>query len=165
MRARLKTDVALMNGGGIRSDRIVAPGPITRRDIASLLPFGNVVVVLELSGRQLRDALEFGLAQRDREGGGFLQVSGMRLAFDPSRPAGARLVDVQVGGAPLDAERRYSVAVLDYLARGGDGFTAFRDARVVLDAASGPILADILLQAIAAAGIIAPVVDGRIRVH
>ncbi|HEY2995380.1 MAG TPA: 5'-nucleotidase C-terminal domain-containing protein [Methylomirabilota bacterium] len=163
MRARLKTDVALMNGGGIRSDRIVSPGPITRRDIASLLPFGNVVVVLELSGRQLRDALEFGLAQRDREGGGFLQVSGMRLAFDPSRPAGARLVDAQVGDAPLDAERRYSVAVLDYLARGGDGFTAFRDARVVLDAASGPILADILLQAIAAVGTIAPVVDGRIR--
>jgi 5'-nucleotidase / UDP-sugar diphosphatase len=162
MRARLRTDVALMNGGGIRSDRVVPPGPLTRRDVAGLLPFGNVVLVLEVTGRMLRDALEFGLAQRDREGGGFLQVAGVRVRFDPSRPAGARLMDVEVAGAPLDAERRYTVAIVDFLARGGDNFTAFRDARAVLDAASGPSLAEILLEAITAARTIAPAVDGRL---
>jgi 5'-nucleotidase / UDP-sugar diphosphatase len=163
MRAHLRTDVALLNGGGIRSDRIVPAGPLTRRDVASLLPFGNVAVVLEISGRQLRQALEFGLAQLDRQGGGFLQVAGLTLVFDPARLPGARLVEVAVGGAPLDPERRYSVAVVDYVARGGDGFTAFHDARVVLDAASGPLVSDILLQAIASAGTISPVTDGRIR--
>jgi 2',3'-cyclic-nucleotide 2'-phosphodiesterase (5'-nucleotidase family) len=163
MRARLKTDVALLNGGGIRSDRILPPGALTRRDVASLLPFGNVVMVLQLSGRDLREALEHGLAQRDREGGGFLQVSGITLTFDPSRPAGRRIVTATVGGAPLDAERRYTAAVVEYLVRGGDGFTSFRDAPVLVDAASGPILATVLLDAIAAAGTIAPEVDGRIR--
>ena len=154
MRARLKTDVAMLNGGGIRSDRVVQPGPLTRRDVASLLPFGNVVVVLEVTGRQLREALEHGLAQRDREGGGFLQIGGVALTFDPSRAAGSRIVTAKVGDAPLDPERRYTAAVVEYLVRGGDGFTSFRDARVLTDAASGPILADVLL---------APVVDGRIR--
>ncbi|HTO11272.1 MAG TPA: bifunctional UDP-sugar hydrolase/5'-nucleotidase, partial [Candidatus Binatia bacterium] len=101
MRARLKTDVALMNGGGIRSDRIVPVGPLTRRDVANLVPFNNVVVVLEMTGARLREAIEFGLVDREREGGQFLQVSGMTLTFDPRRPRGDRLVAAQVGGAPL----------------------------------------------------------------
>jgi 5'-nucleotidase len=163
MRARLATDVALINGGGIRSDRIVPPGPLTRRDVASLLPFGNVVMVLELTGRRLGEALEHGLAQREREGGAFLQASGLRLVFDPTRPPGRRIVTATIGGAPVEPERRYTVAVVDYVARGGDGFTAFREAPVIVDAASGPLLADVLLQAVTAAGTIAPEVDGRIQ--
>jgi 5'-nucleotidase len=164
MRARMKTDVALLNGGGIRTDRIVPPGPLTRRDVAGLLPFGNVVMAVEVTGRALRAALEQGLAQREREGGGFLQVSGLRVSFDPTRPAGQRVVAVEVGAAPLDPERRYTAAVADYVARGGDGITALRDARVLVDAASGPLLADILLQAVAAPPAISPQVDGRLRI-
>jgi 2',3'-cyclic-nucleotide 2'-phosphodiesterase (5'-nucleotidase family) len=159
----LKTDVALMNGGGIRSDRIVPVGPLTRRDVAGLLPFGNVAMVLEVTGRQLREALEHGLARLEREGGGFLQVSGVTLMYDPSRPPGSRIMMVEVGGAPLDPARRYTVAVVDYVANGGDGFASFHDSRVLLDGASGPLLADVLLQAVTTAGTITPQVDGRIR--
>jgi 5'-nucleotidase len=161
MRARMQTDVALINGGGIRGDRVVPPGPLTRRDVAGLLPFGNVVMVVEATGRSLRAALEQGLALREREGGGFLQVAGLRMRFDPARPAGQRVVAVEVGGAPLDPERRYTVAVADYVARGGDGITALRGARVLVDAAHGPLLGEILLRAVAPS--IAPAVDGRLR--
>ena len=163
MRARMKTEVALVNGGGIRGDRVVPPGPLTRRDVAGLLPFGNVVMVVEVTGQALRAALEQGLALREREGGGFLQVSGLRVRFDPARPAGQRVVAVEVGGAPLDPARRYTTAVADYVARGGDGITALRDARVVVDASHGPLLADILLEAVAAQPAITPEVDGRLR--
>ena len=163
MRARLRTDVALMNGGGIRSDRIVPPGPLTRRDVVSLVPFNNVVVVLEMTGRRLREALEFGLADRERQGGQFLQVSGMTLTYDPQRPRGERLVTAEVGGRPLDAEARYRVATVDFLARGGGGIPAFHDARVLLSPTSGPLLSDVVLEAVTAAGTIAPEVDGRIR--
>ena len=163
MRAHLGTDVALMNGGGIRSDRIVPPGPLTRRDLASLVPFSNVVVVVEMTGRRLREAVEHGLADREREGGGFLQVSGLTLTFDPPRPAGERIVSAEVGGAPLDAERRYRVAVVDFIARGGGGVTAFRDAKVVVNESNGPLLSEVVQQAVAKAGTIAPEVDGRIR--
>lgn len=143
MRARLKTDVGLVNGGGIRSDRVLPPGPLTRRDVADLLPFGNVVVALEVTGQALREALEQGLAGWERQGGGFLQVAGLVLAFDPGRPPGDRVVDLRVGGAPVAPDRRYSLAVVDYVAGGGDGITALQGARSLVDAGHGPLLADV----------------------
>ena len=163
MRARTKTEVALINGGGIRSDRIIPPGPLTRGDLAAMSPFGNVVMTLELTGRTLREVLEQALPQRDREAGGFLQVSGLEVSFDATAPIGSRIVSVVVGGAPLDPERRYRVAAIDYIARGKDGLDAFLKGHVLVDAASAPLLADVLLQAVAAQGSIAPRVDGRIR--
>jgi 2',3'-cyclic-nucleotide 2'-phosphodiesterase (5'-nucleotidase family) len=93
-----------------------------------------------------------------------LQVSGLTLTLDPSRPAGQRVVAVEVGGAPLEAERRYQVAVVDYVANGGDGITAFREGRMIVDAESGPLAAEVLLQAVVAAGTVAPAVHGRIRI-
>jgi len=161
MRAHLGADIALVNGGGIRSDRIVPVGPLTRRDVVSLVPFNNAAVVLEMTGRRVREALEHGLADREREGGGFLQVSGLTLTFDPRRPAGDRVTAARVGGARLDPEARYKVAVVDFVARGGGGTTAFRDARTLLGAESGPLLSEIVLKAIGAAGTIGPQVDGR----
>ena len=163
MRAHAKTDVALINGGGIRSDRIIPPGPLTRRDLAAMSPFGNVVMTLELTGRTLREVLEQALPQREREAGGFLQVSGLRVSFDPARPAGQRVVAMTVGGAPLDPDRRYTAAVIDYIAAGKDGLTAFRDGRVLVEATSAPLLADILLNAVTTQGGIAPQTDGRLR--
>ncbi|HET7342519.1 MAG TPA: bifunctional UDP-sugar hydrolase/5'-nucleotidase [Methylomirabilota bacterium] len=163
MRARLGTDVALINGGGIRSDRVLPPGPLTRRDVAALLPFGNVVMVLDVSGERLREALEQGLGRLEREGGGFQQVSGLTLTFDPAGPPGRRIVALTVGDAPLDPQRHYTVAVVDYVALGGDEITALRDAKVLTDRASGPLAVDVVMQAIAARGTISPAVDGRLR--
>jgi len=163
MRARLDADVAMINGGGIRTDRVVPTGALTKRDVLGLLPFTNVVMKLAVTGARLREALEQGLSRLEREGGGYLQVSGLRLAYDPRLPAGRRVLGVEVGGAALDPARTYTVAVVDYLARGGDGITALRDGRVLVDATSGPQLADVLLEAITTRGTIAPAVDGRLR--
>jgi 5'-nucleotidase len=163
MRARLDADVALMNGGGIRTDRVVPAGPLTRRDVLSLLPFTNVVTKLAVTGAQLRQALEQSLSRVEREGGGFLQVSGLRMVFDPREASGQRVRAVEVGGTPLDLARTYTVAVVDWIARGGDGVIALRAGRVVVDAASGPQLSDVLMDAITARGTIAPAVDGRLR--
>jgi 5'-nucleotidase/UDP-sugar diphosphatase len=155
--------VALLNGGAIRTNAIVPAGPLTKRDVHALLPFGNVVLKLEMRGADLLDALEHGLAQVERGGGGFLQVSGLALQWDPRRPAGRRLATVTVGGAPLAPEATYSVAVLDYLVRGGDGFRTFARARVLVGEESGPALAALVLDALARRGTIAPLTDGRIR--
>jgi 2',3'-cyclic-nucleotide 2'-phosphodiesterase (5'-nucleotidase family) len=163
MRAHAKTDVALINGGGIRSDRIIQPGPLTRRDLAAMSPFGNVVMTLELTGRVLREVLEQALPQREREAGGFLQVSGLKVTFDPARPAGQRIVTIEVGGAQLDPDRRYTAAVVDYIAGGKDGLTAFTKGRVLVGATSAPLLADVLLHAVTTQGSISPQLDGRLR--
>ena len=162
VRERMGSDVALVNGGGIRTNRTVPAGPLTKRDVHDLLPFTNVVLKLEMSGRALREALEHGLAQADREGGGFLQVSGVRLVWDPRRPASGRIVSAEIGGKAVAADGVYTVAVPGYLVRGGDGFTQFAGARVLVDEASGPQLTQLVLDAIAKRGTIAPETDGRI---
>ena len=162
LREWLGADAAFVNGGAIRTNRIVPAGPLTKRDVRSLLPFTDVVLKLELRGRDLRSALEHGLAQTDREGGGFLQVSGVRVVWDPRRAAGQRVVSISVGGRPLDDEAPYSVAVPSYLVRGGDGYTAFARGKVLIDESSGPQVAQIVMDAIVARGTITPVTDGRI---
>ena len=162
LRERLGTDVAVINGGAIRTNRTVPPGPLTRRDVLSLLPFTDMVVKLEIRGADLRAALEHGLAQTDRVGGGFLQLSGARVVWDPRLAPGRRIVDVSVTGKPLADDAAYTVAVPGYLVRGGDGYTVFAHAKTIVDAESGPQVSQVVIDAIAARAEIAPAVDGRI---
>ncbi len=80
-----------MNGGGIRGNQVVPAGALTRRDVNALLPFLNVLVMLEVPGRVLLEVLERSVGVYPRESGGFLQVSGLSFVFDPGaagRPAG-----------------------------------------------------------------------------
>jgi 5'-nucleotidase len=162
LRERLGTDVAVINGGAIRTNRTVPPGPLTRRDVLSLLPFTDMVVKLEMRGADLRAALEHGLAQTDRVGGGFLQLSGARVVWDPRLAPGRRIVDVSVAGKPLADDAAYTVAVPGYLVRGGDGYTVFGHAKTLVDAESGPQISQVVIDAISARAEMAPALDGRI---
>jgi 2',3'-cyclic-nucleotide 2'-phosphodiesterase (5'-nucleotidase family) len=151
-----------MNGGGIRGNQVFAPGTLTRRDVNTVLPFLNVLVKLEVPGTVLREVLERGVAAYPRESGGFLQVSGLTLAFDPARPPGQRLVRVLVGREPLDPVRRYTLATNSYLAAGGDGYAMLVSAKPLVFPQDGPGLAETLVEAIERAREIAPEVEGRI---
>jgi 2',3'-cyclic-nucleotide 2'-phosphodiesterase (5'-nucleotidase family) len=162
IRARLRADVAVMNGGGIRGNQVVPAGALTRKDINALLPFLNVLVKLELPGKVLLEVLERSVGTYPREFGGFLQVSGLTMVFDPSRPPGQRVVRVLVDGEPLDPERRYSLATNSYTAQGGDGYTMLATAKPLVFPEDGPGLAETLLEAIERAGSIAPATEGRI---
>ena len=163
VRQSLDADVALVNGGGIRTDRIVPAGPLTRGDVHALLPFTNTAVKLAMTGRDLRAALEHGVAQADRAGGGFLQVSGVRVVWDPRRPPGSRIVRADVGAGRLDDAATYTVVVPSYLFRGGDGYTHFARARVLLTPETGPDLAAVVVKAVADRSPIAPTVDDRLK--
>ncbi len=163
IRMRMRADVGLMNGGGIRTNRLVPAGRLTRKDIHALLPFLNVLVTLEVTGATLLAALERSVGTYPGETGGFLQLSGVAVTFDPGRPAGERVVRVTVGGVPLDPGRRYTVATNNYLARGGDGYAMFPGARLLVGPEDGPGLAETLVEAIERAGTIAPRVEGRIQ--
>ncbi|NTX59592.1 bifunctional metallophosphatase/5'-nucleotidase [Myxococcus sp. CA051A] len=121
-------DVAVVNGGALRADTVLPAGVMTRRDLHSLMPYTDELVVVELRGATLRAALENGvsLAREDSRPGRFLQVSGMRFTFDPRKPAGARVVDVKVHGKPLDAEATYRLATLSFLTSGKDGYDVLK---------------------------------------
>jgi len=123
MRERSRADAAIMNGGGIRGGKVYEPGAaLTRRDVQAELPFGNHLVALDVKGSDLRLALENGLSRLPAAAGRFPQVSGMTVEFDPRQPTGSRVLNVMVGGAPLDDNKTYRVAVNDFMARGGDGY-------------------------------------------
>ncbi|WP_117237331.1 bifunctional metallophosphatase/5'-nucleotidase [Thermus sediminis] len=126
-----RTQIALQNGGGIRAS--IPKGPITVGKVYEVLPFGNTLVVMDLKGREILAALENGVSQWEGTAGRFLQVAGLRYAFDLSRPAGSRVVRVEVrtegGFVPLDLEATYRVVVNSFIAAGGDGFTVLREAQ------------------------------------
>ncbi|WP_234553771.1 bifunctional metallophosphatase/5'-nucleotidase [Thermus caliditerrae] len=123
--------IALQNGGGIRAS--IPKGPITVGKVYEVLPFGNTLVVMDLKGKEIKAALENGVSQWEQAAGRFLQVSGLRYAFDLARPAGDRVVRVEVktekGYQPLDLEATYRVVVNNFIAAGGDGFTVLKEAQ------------------------------------
>jgi 5'-nucleotidase len=165
-RAATKADVGLMNGGSIRADEIIAAGPLTKREVLSILPFKNKVVKVELSGATLRQALEHGVARsaEDAEPGRFPQVSGVRFTFDARRPPGSRIVDLTVNGQPLDEKKNYTLATSDYLALdGGDGYEMLKATRVIIPREQAPFDSDVVRLALAAKKVIAPKTDGRIK--
>ena len=158
------SDIALHNSGGIRGDTIHPPGTaITRRMVLRELPFGNRVVVLDLSGRTLRKVLEHSVSAIDASSGRFLQVSGLSFVYDPSQAAGSRVVTIDVGDMALDPQASYTVATTDFLAGGGDGYQAFRTADVIISAADGRVLANLLADDISALGTVLADREGRIR--
>ena len=159
----VKADVAVTNGGGIRGDRTYEPGTtLTRKDVLTELPFGNITVLIELSGAELRQALEEGVSQVEDRAGRFPHVSGMRFTFDAKRPKGARVLEVMVGGAPLDAGARYRVATNDYMFEGGDGYATLTKGKAIVEKSAGMLMATVVMDYIAQRGEVAPMVEGRI---
>lgn len=108
-------DVAFMNHGGIRINRISA-GKITRRNIFEVMPFDNALVIIEIKGSLLQSYLDFLAA--DGGGGG---VAGLSYQIQDKKA-----VNVLVGGLPLDPNKSYIMANSDYAVDGGGGFNAFK---------------------------------------
>ncbi len=140
---------AITNAGGLRAG--LRAGDVTYAGVLEVLPFGNMLATMRLTGTDLRAALEHGLAQPGR--GGFPQVAGLRLAWDPARPAGNRLTGLLVrdaGGdwAPVEPDRTYALATNSFLRGGGDGYAMLRD-RAVDAYDAGPVVADLVADALA----------------
>ncbi|MBT9141004.1 MAG: Mannosylglucosyl-3-phosphoglycerate phosphatase [Dehalococcoidia bacterium] len=159
IRERAGADIAIQNGGGIRAS--IDVGPITLEEIFTVLPFDNYVVALELTGEAIWQALENGVSDESPTGA-FPQVSGMTFTFDPARPSGDRVVEVTIGGTPLELDRTYIVATNDFLSGGGDKYTMLKEAKVVLE--TGDFLRDAVAAYIREKGKIHPVVEGRIKI-
>ena len=165
MRERARADAAIMNGGGIRGGKLYEAGTaITRRDVQAELPFGNHLVTLNIKGSGLRLAIENGLSRLPAAAGRFPQVSGMTIEFDPQRPAGSRVLSIAAGGAPLDPDKFYRVAVNDFMARGGDGYAAFAAVDPLLPLEDTPLLSDeVMVYLRDLGGSVQNQVEGRIK--
>ena len=144
-RELLKTDVAFVNGGGVRAN--INKGDITYGQIIAVHPFGNTACKIEVTGEQLWTALEIGSAACPGESGGFLQVSGIEYTINTAIPTPARfnenkefvklegehrVTDVKVNGEPLDVNKTYTLGGHNYmLINGGDGYTVFKGSKIL----------------------------------
>lgn len=172
-------DAAIINGGGLRTS--IRKGPVTVGSIYSVLPFNNYIVGIRLTGRQIRDALEYGLSGIESKEGRFPQVAGLTFTYSPKRAAGKRLGAVNIAGRPLDLSRQYIVATNDFLAAGGDGYQVFREAirraadfeilggtirssNIVYNDA-GRWLRDVVVSEVSRQKKVSTAVEGRIRVE
>ena len=146
-RNALGADIAILNGGCIRAN--IAAGDITYNDIISVHPFGNMLCMVEATGREIQDALEMGARNMPKENGGFLQVSGLAYEIRTYIPSSVVVDDkgmyVKTGGEyrvrnvrilntktgkyePIDPDRAYTVASHNYMLKnGGDGINMFMD--------------------------------------
>ncbi len=149
-------DFAINNGGGIRAD--IPRGNITKRIIHEVIPFDNTVVVLNIKGYQLKSLLSRLI--ESGEGGGFPQVSdGVEIIVNGKTGRCERII---IGGRPINPLREYRIATNSYLAKGGDGYIEFLNARRKYDTSA--FQRDVLIQYIEHLGRpISPVIKGRIR--
>ncbi|OXT15091.1 hypothetical protein B9K06_23070 [Bacillus sp. OG2] len=123
-----ETVIAVQNGGGIRA--AIDEGPITMGEVLTTLSFGNTLATMKLSGAEILSTLENSVKDAPKEFGGFLQVSGMKFTYDSSKPAGERVVSVEVEEkdgefTPLDENKMYTIATNAYTAKGSEGYEAF----------------------------------------
>ncbi|WP_363349198.1 bifunctional UDP-sugar hydrolase/5'-nucleotidase [Methylocystis echinoides] len=166
MRAATGADVAILNGGAIRGDAVLPAGAtLTRKSVLAALPFANRLVTIELSGADLRAALESAYGALGKDAGRFAQISGARLALRRDAVPGSRLLAIAIGGAPLDEKRLYRIATNDYLANGKDGYDALLRGRPLVTEDAAPLLSAVVIEAIRKAGAISPAVDGRITIE
>ena len=142
-----EVDAAVTNGGGIRAS--IAAGDITKKDINTVLPFGNTLSIVQVTGAELLEALEASTYCTPTSIGGFPPVSGIEFTVDTTKaydqgelypgstyygPKSIQRVTIEtVGGEPFDANATYTIATNDFMAAGGDTYYAFAAASVNYD--------------------------------
>ncbi len=150
-------DFAFTNGGGIRKS--IEQGDITKQSVVDVFPFGNTIVIIEVTGEKLLAAMEHGLRLYPEQNGGFPQIAGGTLVFDPAKDPGSRVVSMTVGGQDVDPAKAYKVATNDFLAAGGDGYEMLKDCPVLQYRGT---LDEAFTEYIDSLGIITLEKDGRI---
>lgn len=166
MRAATGADLAILNGGAIRGDRLYSAGArLTRGDVQAELPFDDKIVVVEMTGADVAAMLENAVSRIGRDDGRFGQISGVRIAVLSEGAPGARIETIDIAGAPLARERVYRVATTGFLLQGKDGYEAIARGKIVVGDVDGPSLLATVVGAIQRQGDIAPVEDGRIVIR
>ena len=182
MRAKYKTDFVIQNGGGIRdtfpaktyipvNPALVRTGTgpldVTLGDAFTVFPFGNQIATTVVTGANLWKALENGVGGNYPGDGRFPQISGFKFSFDASKPVGSRIVEVTKldGTAVAKDSKEYTLATLDFLIYGGDGYVnVFSPAQAKVKGALLDVFVDALKADMAAGKVTqVPVADGRIK--
>ena len=155
MRVSTKSDIAFSNHGGVRND--LPAGALTPRHIFSVMPFGNRIVVMKVSGSFLKELVEDRVSGNSR---GML-VSGAEIVIDRTKPDGNRLKSFKINGKPVEDDCDYNMAVSDYLAEGNSGYDRLLSVSPNQINNTGLLLRQSLIDYIKDYSPIVPKTDGR----
>ncbi|WNJ91223.1 bifunctional UDP-sugar hydrolase/5'-nucleotidase [Bosea sp. 685] len=162
IRASTGAQLAITNAGGIRANKQYAAGyKLTRRDVLSELPFGNATIMVQITGKDVKDAIENGLAPAPQGSGRFPQVSGLTFEADIKRPVGQRVVSISVEGKPIDEAANYTVASNNFMLAGGDGYTSLARGRTLIGLTDGKLMANEVMVYLRWLGTVDAKVEGR----
>ncbi|GLR69203.1 bifunctional metallophosphatase/5'-nucleotidase [Agaribacter marinus] len=164
MKQATKADIAFLNGGSFRGDvNYAAQSVITRKQIATELPFRSRLVVIRVTGEELLQALESGLSEFESYQGRFPQIAGMKVTFDSDNAVGERVISVSVKGKALDMDKQYRLATSDYIASGGDGYSILASIEKSKEDVVSPILiSDLVIRNIRSKKGVDNTTDGRL---
>ncbi len=149
------SDIALINGGGIRAN--VNKGVFTLKDAYSLLPFGNKICVVKLSGKEIYNFIKNSLNNNEHKRESFLQISGANY-----KHINNKLISIYVKGKPIDFDREYTVALSNYLISGGEGFKKISKNKILISQKNALKDVDILINYCKKLKIINPKIEARI---
>jgi 2',3'-cyclic-nucleotide 2'-phosphodiesterase / 3'-nucleotidase / 5'-nucleotidase len=154
MRAQTGTDFAFMNSGGVRGD--IDAGEITWKEAFTVQPFGNDLVTMNITGTQIKELFEQQWGSKTR----IMHVSGLKVTYDETRPAGDRIVSlIDNEENAVDPAQTYSITVNNYMADGGDGYGILA---TIADRTIDVVDLDALVNYIEAQGEVNPQIEGRI---
>jgi 5'-nucleotidase/UDP-sugar diphosphatase len=154
MRKHTGAGIALLNAGSLRAS--IDTGPITVEDVFKAMPYANEIVIVEMTGREILRVLSRSvIGNRDDEDGGFLHVSGIKIRIKDHR---IEKVELDEGRGPIEPDTIYKVAITDFLASGGDGYS-FTTKRSL---ATGLPLRELIVDDIRSKGTVSAKIDGRI---
>ena len=127
-------DVVIINSGTFRSDQIHPPGEFTMKDLVHIVPMRDPLVVLEVTGKIILEALENSVSSYPKLEGRFPQVSGVSFVFDPTKEPGKRVEPklVQVADEWINPEQVYSLCIKSYMFGGCDGYSMFQGSKVLV---------------------------------
>ena len=125
IRSASNSDIAFLNSGAIRAD--FNAGPVTLEQLINVYPFPDNLTVVELSGKQVRELIEYSLTLPYGVG----QISGLKIQFDSTQPEMKRLIGIQAGGVELEDTHKYTVSTSAYVAKGGDGYSIFTKGKII----------------------------------
>ena len=164
IRTEVGADMAILNAGSIRGDRVYPAGPLDRRTLLAIHPFGNVVCKVAVRGGVAVRTLNHAVSRLPATSGQFPQVSGISFRVELSAPPGDRVRDVRVAGQPIQPDKTYSLAVTNYQLAGGDGYDLLANQPMLIDPESGPLVVTALEKFVASRGEVNPAVVGRIAI-
>jgi 5'-nucleotidase / UDP-sugar diphosphatase len=153
-------DFALTNGGGIRAS--IDAGEITKGEVITVLPFGNYIQTKDVTGKDVKAALENGASGYPANHGAFSHVAGLTYKIDETKPAGERVHSIMIQGNPIEMDKTYSMATNDFLAAGGDNYEMFKG---LAHTGDFPALDEAVINYIKSHGTVNATTEGRIVVE